>query len=229
MKTVIQTPTNGLVQSLEYYVKLGFQIVSKESPIVVTDGKAVIEINPERTARAGLKCFAKDWKDVVSELKKVTTVIEVEKGYLLSDPSGMWIYLVEAELDIRIQKEERSFAKVGNFAGLSLETLDMKKSAQLFTLLGFTVGMGGIEDGWMTLISEDQLGVSLMKPNTCPHLFFNPSLTYFNGSNNDAIIDEIRGLEIPIVEEITHFNPKDEVDNIIIRDPGGLGCFLFND
>jgi hypothetical protein len=68
-----------------------------------------------------------------------------------------------------------------------------------------------------------------MKPQTCPHLFFNPSLNFFNGEDNISIISKIRSLDIPITEEITHFNKENKVDNIIIRDPGGYGFFLFND
>ena len=68
-----------------------------------------------------------------------------------------------------------------------------------------------------------------MKTGSCPHLFFNPSLTYFNGAKNLSIIQQIKTLQIPITEEITHFNKEGIVDNIIIRDPGGLGFFLFSD
>ena len=63
----------------------------------------------------------------------------------------------------------------------------------------------------------------------CPHLFFNPSLTFFNGENNLKIIDQINNLNIAVTEEITVFNEDNIVDNIIIRDPGGLGYFLFSD
>jgi hypothetical protein len=69
-----------------------------------------------------------------------------------------------------------------------------------------------------------------MKPFSCPHLFFNPSLTFFNGKeNNPKVIQKIRDLNIPITQEITAFNEEGLVDNIIIRDPGGLGFFVFND
>ena len=54
-------------------------------------------------------------------------------------------------------------------------------------------------------------------------------MTYFNGQKNLAIIEEIRELNIPIAEEITYFNSEGTVDNIIIRDPGGYGFFIFND
>ena len=43
------------------------------------------------------------------------------------------------------------------------------------------------------------------------------------------LIQKIRDLKIPITEEITVFNDQGVVDNIIIRDPGGLGFFIFND
>ena len=43
------------------------------------------------------------------------------------------------------------------------------------------------------------------------------------------IIEKIRELNFPITEEITHFNDQGIVDNIIIRDPGGFGFFLFSD
>jgi len=73
------------------------------------------------------------------------------------------------------------------------------------------------------------MAVSFMQPNSCPHLFFNPSMTYFNGKNNLPIIAKIREAGIPITEEITHFNQEGIVDNIIIRDPGGYGFFIFSD
>lgn len=71
--------------------------------------------------------------------------------------------------------------------------------------------------------------VSLMRPLNCPHLFFNPSLTYFNGGRNPEVIAAIRKAGVPISEEITHFNSRGEVDNVILRDPGGYGFFVFND
>ena len=43
------------------------------------------------------------------------------------------------------------------------------------------------------------------------------------------VIGKVRELGIPIAEEITHFNKEGLVDNIIIRDPGGYGFFIFSD
>ncbi|NNF75479.1 MAG: hypothetical protein HKN00_09860, partial [Flavobacteriaceae bacterium] len=145
-----------------------------------------------------------------------------------ADPSGSWIYLLNGagpELDISACGPPI----IGNFAGVSLESVDINKSVKLFQILGFKVTMGAIEQGWICLANADEFTVSLMKPFACPHLFFNPSLTYFNSGNNPAIIAKVRELQIPITEEITHFSKDGSVDNIIIRDPGGLGFFVFND
>ena len=229
MKSIIHAPTNRLENSIDFYKRLNFEVISKENPTLVTDGKAVIEINPDRFARAGVKLYKDSWSKEIAELQKLTAVAQIENGHLLSDPSGVWIYLIEDKLGMTYEPQENSFGITGNFAGLSLETTDIAKSVNLWNILGFSKSMGEIEQGWIANTSEDGLTVSLMAPLNCPHLFFHPSMTYFNGGNNLSIIQKIREAEIPITEEITHFNKEGIVDNIIIRDPGGYGFFIFND
>ena len=228
MSSIIQTPTNNLQNSLSFYQKLNFTVLSESNPTLVSDGSVVVEINPDRFARAGVKLYRASWKDVVASLKESNTVIlERDNGYLLADPCGMWIYLVEGKMEIDLENVPSS--TLGNFAGISLETIDMNGSIALWEKLGFKHEMGKVEQGWVAYKNEDGMSVSFMKPNSCPHLFFNPSLTYFNGKQNLGIIQEIRNNEIPITEEITHFNKEGIVDNIIIRDPGGYGFFIFSD
>ena len=66
--------------------------------------------------------------------------------------------------------------------------------------------------------SEAGDSISLIQAQQCPHLFFNPSMTYFNGSHNLEIIESIKKQIIEITEEVTEFNSKGEVDKIILRD-----------
>jgi len=120
-------------------------------------------------------------------------------------------------------------AITGQFAGISLETIDINQSIHFWQSIGYTIQSGSRDQGWLTLSNGSGVDISLMKAGSCPHLFFNPSLTYFNGAKNLAIIKQLKTLQVPITEEITHFNKEGIVDNIIIRDPGGLGFFLFND
>ncbi|MBL6964501.1 MAG: hypothetical protein ISR55_11805 [Bacteroidetes bacterium] len=229
MKTIIQTPTNKLEESLAFYVKLGFETISKDTPNVVSDGQVIIEINPDRYARAGMKLFNENWQEIISELEKLSKIIKIKDGYALADPSGSWIHLMETSADIDFKSSQTSSSALGQFAGMSVESIDLEKSLQIWEILGFEKSMGSVDEGWISLVKQDAVTVSLMRPLACPHLFFNPSLTYFNGSKNLEIIDNIRKLQIPITEEITYFNKEGIVDNIIIRDPGGLGFFLFND
>ena len=74
MNTFLQTPTNNLRHSLDFYKKLNFKILSSESPALVTDGKAIIEINPDRFARAGIKFYKNNWSTKIELLKKLTKV-----------------------------------------------------------------------------------------------------------------------------------------------------------
>jgi hypothetical protein len=230
MKVTLQTPTNKLENSTGFYEKLGFKIVSKESPLIYTDGKIFMEVNPERTARAGLKLYKTSWTSEVTKLKELTNLIKLSsgQGYLFYDPSGISIYLVESEFNTSYQVTDSSFSYLGNLAGLTLETADIKRSLALYEILGFIKTAGDADKGFVSLAS-DKFGITLLGPLMCPHLFFNPSLTYFNGKNNPSVIKKIRELNIPIAEEITGFSKDGTADNIIIRDPGGFGFFIFND
>ncbi len=230
MKSIIQTPTRDLKESLEFYEKLSFKVISKSNPTIVTDGKAIIEINPDRHARAGIKLFKDDWSDDVKRLPESASIVSMEDGYLVSDVSGLWIYLINGVfMPKSVFSNDISSSTLGNYAGISIETVGFQRTLDLFTALGFKTSGGGIEQGWQSLKNADGMVVSLMKPFVCPHLFFTPSLTYFNGENNLGIIEAVKSFHIPVVEEITYFNKNGDVDNIIIKDPGGLGVFLFND
>ena len=231
MPTHIQTPTPDLQKSIDFYTKLNYQVLSESTPTLLSDGKAIIEINPDRFARAGIKLISNSWKHIVKPLQDLTKVIKIEGGYLCADPSGCAIYLIESEegdtFNLDQSKEEKLV--LGNFAGLSLESSNIELSIKIWETLGFAKTMGGLDQGWITFANQDDFTVSLMQPYSCPHLFFNPSMTFFNGAENLKIIDNIRKLDIPITEEITAFNNKGIVDNIIIRDPGGYGFFIFSD
>lgn len=229
MTTLIHTPTGNLNSSLDFYTKLDFEVISDNKTTIVTDGKAIIEINPDRHARAGLKIFKDSWKEEIEKLEKITTVIEIDGGYLISDPNGVKAYLIEGEPAFEYTRKDSSFGKTGNFSGVNFETTDIYRSIKFWAALGFKHIDGSPEKGFVLLMSGDGLAVALMKVLTCPHLFINPSMTYFNGGKNMEIIQRIRAEEISIVEEVTYFNKEGIVDNIIIQDPGGYGFFIFND
>lgn len=229
MQTIIQTPCANFKKAKEFYRTLNFkELESSSAKALFTDGKSFIEINTNRTTRLSIVFIKKSWKEEVKQLEKIVKVSKIENCYLFAMPSGTWIKLIE---DIPKElKHETAFSVLGNNMGLSLETTDIKKSMAILNVLGFAKTMGKIEQGWLIMKHKNQTGISLMVPNVCPHLFFNPSLTFFNGKeNNPKIIQKIRDLNIEITEEITSFNKDNIVDNVILRDNGGLGFFIFND
>ncbi|MDB4186627.1 hypothetical protein N9743_03095 [Flavobacteriaceae bacterium] len=54
-------------------------------------------------------------------------------------------------------------------------------------------------------------------------------MTFFNGQKNKGIIDHIKQVELPIEEEVIFSAEEKIAQNIILKDPGGLGFFIFND
>src|SRR5690606_30266980 len=136
MKSIIQTPTPNLKSSIEFYTRLGFIRLEDQSKVRFTDGMTLVEVNPERYARAGVRLLAESWYDAVTKIGKRFKVHELDNGYLLSDPSNVWVYLEETDADIDFSLAEASFSLLGNYAGLSFESADMARSSDLWTGLG---------------------------------------------------------------------------------------------
>lgn len=225
----VQTPTPNLKESIRFYENLSFKRLSTSDNMpIYTDGKAIIEINEDRFARCGLKVYGQESTEVLESLNDYSA-IEFPEYHLVSSPANIWLYIIKSPISAPIVSEEESFSVLGNNFGLSVEVVDMKASLKFWKQIGFEITMGGEEQGWVGLQDKAGFSISLMKPNACPHLFFNPSFTFFNGKKNVEIIDNLRSLDISFAEEITHFNNEGIVDNVIVRDPGGLGFFVFND
>ena len=228
MQLTVQTPNADLNQSIVFYEKLGFEIRTQDLKILAIDSQICIEINQERTARICIQLHQSSWNNTLLQLNDRTPIIKIEEGYLIPDPNGIWIKLIEKRLD---EKAIRSNSKslLGNYGSVCIETLDLSKSYEFWSLLGFSSTSKDFSKGWIEMKSEAGDSISLLQAQQCPHLFFNPSLTYFNGFRNLEIIESIKKHNIEITEKVTEFNSKGEVDNIILRDSGGLGFFIFND
>lgn len=227
MQLFYSTPTPDLERSKKYFSTLNFDLYQDGDLWYAHDQHFCISISDDRKQRPGL-CFVKEsWTEELDALRIFAQVHSIGTSHYLADPSGCWIQLKEqSPIDL---PSSLKTCLLGNFAGLSLETLDMALSARIFACLGFKHTMGELEKGWMSYTDQHNNTISLMAPFACPHLFLNPSLTFFNGAKNPQIIQQIRDLSIPILEELTTFNKEGHVDNIIVSEPGGYGFFVFND
>ncbi|MGB1449961.1 MAG: hypothetical protein ACPG8F_09005, partial [Flavobacteriaceae bacterium] len=140
-----------------------------------------------------------------------------------ASPSGTWV----KQEKIRLKNPSNSQSSLGNFHGVCLETLNLKASCSFWKSKDF---QGTLSPGasWITLSNTSNHSLSLMQANSCPHLFPTPALAFFNGKHNAAIIQQIKALQLPVLQEV-YFNQETTSDNLVLIDPGGLGFFIFND
>ena len=227
VEVTIKTPTNKLSNSVDFYTRLGFR-QQADNPLAYTDGKVMIEIDTIKTARAGFNFYKASWTAEVETLKQTTNVIKTKRGYMICDPSGVWIYLIESARTLPPQADS-SYSLLGHYQGSTLESGNIMASYALYTALGLQKVSGAPEKGFVVLSNGKGFSVALLRPQMSPHLFFNPSLTYFNGTRNLSIINNIKATGIPVTQDITWFSKDGSADNIIIRDPGGYGFFVFSD
>ena len=227
MQVLLNTCTTNKEASKKYFRDLNFQLIEEDSYTLAYDENLKIIAHYDHSARTGLTLIKECWSSELQALKSIVNIISKENAHYFASPSGTWFKLIEGE-EIPFPKTT-SKCLMGNYAGISLETLDIQKSLKILNALGFSKSGGGIEQGWISCTDVNQNTISLMAPFSCPHSFVNPSGTFFNSGQNPKIIANIRQKNIPIYEEITVFNKQGEVDNIILREPGGIGFFVFND
>lgn len=229
MQAFIQSPARDLQKSKKFYENLGFVVIQNDEGCFATDGVSVLKLNTDAYARPGLILYIENCSNIIEQLKKHFPVIENKDSFQFVEFSGTVIYLQKQPLYAINFQEGVGASVLGNNSGVSLETPSIAASMEIWQLLGFSLIQGSADAGWVTLQNAEGVNISLMALNTCPHLFHNPSLTFFNGKNNNAIINIIRDLNIEIDEEVVVFNKNCEVDNVVLRDPGGVGFFVFND
>lgn len=224
MKIVVPTP--NLAQSLAFYNKLNFTVEGTDTEYHAIDGKICIEISRNKKHRKGLRIYNSDADKLIALLAKHTEILKVDDTTIAIDRNGLWYYISETESTLG---ERNATSILGTNFGISIETAHMTHTMELLQIIGFEIQMNNAEQGFVQLKTKDDFYISLMKPTSCPHLFNNPALNYFNGKENRRIIENIKSTGLPIFEEITAFNREGVVDNISLCDPSGLGFFIFND
>ncbi|OHX64063.1 VOC family protein [Flammeovirga pacifica] len=221
----IQTITTEQLKSVDFYSSLNYEIVQNDHESWAVSSASQILIGNNKQDRLGLVLFD---INATSQLQKANyQVHSQEDSTVCIAPSGVKVFIKNTPPPEFSSKND---LLPGQCMGISIETPSMEASIQFWETLGFQISMGEASQGWVAMSHANGTMISLMKYGMCPHQFFNPSLTFFNGKEgNPKIIQAIKDKNIPIAEEITHFNENNEVDNIILKDPAGIGFFIFND
>ena len=226
MMTIINTVVVNLSESLRFYVSLGFDHKIVDDGAYVYDSTVVIFISAQTSHRLGLSLIQSDWSSELEAVRAYTEPVAVDDHYLVSDSSGIHIKLLANQSQLPQSSKD---SILGNFSGISLEVVEFDRSKLIWEALGYQQSDGDANQGWIVLSKEDNLSVGLIKAGSCPHIFTNPGLNYFNGTSNLDVIKKVRATGVNIAEEITAFSKTGEVDNVILQDQAGLSFFLFSD
>lgn len=226
MSLCLTTPAPNPERSATLLAQLGFEPVV-DGAALWTDGAALLHVDPAPRARAGIQVWRDELGDGAAACLGGPEAAKFDGGQLLVAPSGTPVWVMDGT---RPEVELGSRGGVlGKFAGISLETPSLARSVEFWgSLLGARVEAGGVEQGWLTLRRAGMADLSCMAHLACPHSFANPSFTYFNGGDNPSVIDDVRRRGVSIFEEVAGAGGG-PAQNIILREPGGVGFFVFND
>jgi len=155
---LLESPLLEKDKSIAFYTKLGFEISREKDIYIAKESRFIILLNPATTSQPTLHVYgAKETKSFFG-------------------PSGTLIHLNKEKCPYTLGQKQ---SILGNYYGVSLETASLQDSYSLWRKLGFK-GTYSPTPGWIELNKAGQ-HLSIQQSNQCPHLFFNPSLTFFNG------------------------------------------------
>ncbi len=217
--------------SHDFYKKMGFvNRFSNESITVFSDSQMDIIIRHHASARHGFTVYADDLDPLLASIPFAK--FELDGGVLIADPNGVkcWLYNANDHPELLADKPENK-NRMGTCYGAGIESVHFDASIAFYAYLGYKpTSVVTDQSQYITLSREDGIDITLYKPGICPHAFYNPSLTYFNGKEgNKRVIEDLRKSGITFREEITLFNEEGLVDNIIVSDPAAFHSFIFND
>ncbi len=229
MKIISHLSSPNFDSSRQFYKVFNFKTLHEdELGEYISDGKYIFLINKNRKGRNGLICYVEDIEKYTSIYNSIYD--SEHDGTFIQDPNGIRILLKPLDDYPLLDSFDKSLSTFGNPFGMGIETIDIEESIKFWKELGFIPPEGApISNGYIGLKNQN-FELTLYRYGVCPHSFNNPSYTYFNGKEaNPIIIKKIRESGITISEEIDIFNNNNFIDNVIMKDPGGTGFFIFND
>lgn len=210
--------------SAEFLSRAGFEPLAGHDGLM-SDGAALLQVDGARSARTGVRVWKEALPESVDGWLAQRGAVRFDGGSLLVAPSGTRVEVMDG---VGPESPPSGRGRVlGNYAGLSIEAVDLGRSLDFWSsLLGAEVASGSPDQGWVSLRREGLGEISLMAPFICPHSFANPSLTYFNGAENPSILEDLGRRGVPFFERVGEDEPA---VNAVLREPGGVGFFVFND
>lgn len=231
-KLIINTAAQNIERLHHFYDQVGYQSIDEHGSFRY-DGQALIHLDGTNEARTSIHMYADKLETIVAKIINLGyNVIQQSESIGFSDPNGVkWkLYEFDEYPDIHFNRDFE-MSLLGKYFGLGIESFEYERSIEFYKALGYKIISGDpANKSYLSLAQEGCHDLTLFYPGSCPHAFYNPSLTFFNGKKgNPVLIDKMRSVNIQFTEEVTVFSDDGAVDNVIVEDGGGLHFFVFND
>jgi catechol 2,3-dioxygenase-like lactoylglutathione lyase family enzyme len=216
--------------SLSFYEHLGFKKVggdaTDEETTFLSDGILFLLLKTGGESHSELTYFTDNLKETLKGLEalRINFSRTAPDEASFTDPSGLGVRLVQANVSKINKPQGKSWSKCGRFYEVSIETESVDSSIAFWKQLGFEVAFREPPTARWATLSDGKIKLGLYEYGTCPHTFKNPSLTYFE-PDMAARIEQLKSEGVTFNEEMP--NAEGKVDNAIAEAPDGQYFFLF--
>jgi hypothetical protein len=216
--------STNTVATGQFLGTLGFStIASDDESTLLTDGNLYFDLRRAEKNKTMLSYCVHDVTNAV-EMAQNLEIDIVEKSphhVIVREPNGLLILLAGPDVVSLRDFEKKPSSLCGTFYEASLETNDVDRSIVWWQNVGFKVTAH--KDTWCTL-DDGKIMIGLYKKGNCPHLFRNPSLTYFEPDMGERIA-ELKKEGIQFLQEEKEIGMK---GHAIAESPDGQYFFLFS-
>lgn len=221
----------NLVASQKFYRTLGFHLTftnEEADQLLAADGRIVLHLFSTRKSSIEIVyCCGELLTERIESLDQINISLDKSRspGVTFVSPEGLSVRLVpRAPFPLPI-RDGLPGSHCGRFYEISLETIDLNRSLDFWSTLGFELEFRDPPDSDWATISDGVLRLGLYTKGACPHKFRNPSLTFFEPDMAERI-KLIKYAGIQLAQKIG--SKSGNVEEAIVESPEGIYLFLFH-
>lgn len=207
--------------------KIGFKTIGKDilEQKLLSDGTVIIRLDQEQAFGPGLLYYSGDPDHGLPFSDVIPSAPDDEMTMEWVDPNGVSVAVAGAPVSgipAMISVENPAF---GEFYEVSIMTKDFNESYHWWLEAGFELTYGNpATDNFLTM-SDGLINIGLYRPGSCPHIFNNPAITYFDAHMKEKlVIAKSKGIDF--AQEIP--NREGNITDGIVETEEGYHVFLFS-
>ncbi|MDX2247396.1 MAG: hypothetical protein SF052_11490 [Bacteroidia bacterium] len=223
----INLPTESRGRTPQLLKKMGFVPAGRDilGQRLMSDGTVLLRLDEEYEYGAGILYYSEEMIADRPPGKNLRDEEESEWSQEWQSPEGVSFILLKASPNEIPKAESVQGTPYGTFYEVSLMTTDFQASIEWWQKAGFRLTYGNPETSSFVTLSDDLIRIGLYRPGSCPHIFNNPAITYFDSNMAEKIV-AARESGISFAQEIT--NKENVVSDVIVETEEGWHIFLFS-